>query len=148
MAVLNHAGISLSYTVTWDYLRQLTTQARYLECVRDGHWQWVYDNVNIRQAVRHEQEGMTCLPHIGIRCLVMLWGKVEESEKAGSHHDSNPGQLVCTKLVYWLHKPGVLGSISGNWWPFHFPPFLLKTSENLFVKVWHNMGLVSKLGES
>ena len=65
MAVLNHAAITLSYTVTWDYLRQLTTEARYLECVRDGHWQWVYD-VNIRQAVQHEWEGMTCLeflPH-------------------------------------------------------------------------------------
>ena len=72
MAVLNHAGISLSYTETLDYLRQLTTQARYLECVRDGHWQWVYENVNIRQAVRHEREGMTCLPHVEIRYLVML----------------------------------------------------------------------------
>ena len=70
--MLNHAGISLSYTVTWDYLRQLTTEARYLECVRDGHWQWVYDNVNIRQAVRHEREGMTCLeflPH-GIKRFI------------------------------------------------------------------------------
>ena len=72
MAVLNHAGISLSYTITCDYLQQLTTQARYLECVQDGHWQWVYDNVNIWQAVRHEREGMTCLPHVGISYLVML----------------------------------------------------------------------------
>ena len=24
---------------------------------------------------------------------------------------------------HWLHKPGVLGSIPGDYWPFHFPQF-------------------------
>jgi len=45
IAVLNHAGVCMSY------------KARYLEVVREGHWIWVYDNVNIHQNVRHEREG-------------------------------------------------------------------------------------------
>ena len=57
MTVLNHAGICLSYMATWDYLRQLTVEAKYLEAIRDGHWLWVYDNLNIHQSVRHEREG-------------------------------------------------------------------------------------------
>ena len=30
---------------------------------------------------------------------------------------------------HWLHKPGVLGSIPGNCWPFHFLYFRLKISK-------------------
>ena len=29
---------------------------------------------------------------------------------------------------HWLHKPGVLGSIPGDYRPFHLPLFCLKTS--------------------
>lgn len=29
-----------------------------MEVVRSGHWQWVFDNVNIHQRVRHEREGI------------------------------------------------------------------------------------------
>lgn len=32
-------------------------EARYLDTVREGHWQWVYDNINMHQKVRHEREG-------------------------------------------------------------------------------------------
>ena len=34
----------------------------------------------------------------------------------------------CHSLVaaHWLHKPGVLGLILGDYRPFHFPPFCLK----------------------
>ncbi len=35
----------------------LTAEARYLGIVREGHWQWVYDNINMYQRVRHEREG-------------------------------------------------------------------------------------------
>jgi len=55
--VLNRAGVCMSYYKAWQYLRQLTTEARYLEVVRGGDWIWVYDNVNIHQKVRHEREG-------------------------------------------------------------------------------------------
>ena len=55
--MLFHAGVCISYNRAWQYLRQLTTEARYLEVVTGGHWIWVYDNVNIHQKVRHEREG-------------------------------------------------------------------------------------------
>ena len=47
---------------------------------------------------------------------------IEESEKASSHWESNPGHLhdLCSQLV----QPGVLGSVPGNYWPFHVPLFL------------------------
>ena len=47
----------MSYTATWNYLRQLTSQARYTDIVKSGHWIWVYDNLNMHQRVRHEREG-------------------------------------------------------------------------------------------
>ena len=55
--VLNHAGVSVLYQAAWDYLRQLTAEARYQEAVTVGHWLWVYDNPNIHQPVCHEHEG-------------------------------------------------------------------------------------------
>lgn len=55
--IMNHAGICVSYVTTWKYLKQLTDQARYTELVREGHWLWVFDNVNMHQKVRHEREG-------------------------------------------------------------------------------------------
>ena len=55
ITVLNHAGVCVSYTTAWKYLRQLTIESRYLDIVQDGHWIWAYDNLNIR--VRHERDG-------------------------------------------------------------------------------------------
>ena len=57
ISVLNHCGVCVSYNTAWKYLKQLTQEARYLEVVRDGHWQWVYDNLNALQSVQHEREG-------------------------------------------------------------------------------------------
>lgn len=36
---------------------KLTEDAQYTERVQDGHWIWVYDNLNLHQVVRHEREG-------------------------------------------------------------------------------------------
>ena len=58
MTTLNHAGICMSYVQTWAYLRQLSSEARYLEVVKSVKWIWVYDNLNIHMAVCHEQQGM------------------------------------------------------------------------------------------
>ena len=59
ITVLNHAGVCVSYQTAWKYLQQLTTEARYHEIVQSGHWQWVFDNLNMNQRVRHEREGTT-----------------------------------------------------------------------------------------
>lgn len=58
MTVLNHAGVCASYVNTWKYLRQLSSEAQFLDVVRSGHWMFVYDNLNMSQRVRHEREGM------------------------------------------------------------------------------------------
>lgn len=47
----------MSYSSTWSYLLKLTEDAQYTERVQDGHWIWVYDNLNLHQVVRHEREG-------------------------------------------------------------------------------------------
>ena len=56
---MNHYGTCVSYTTVWKHLKQLTQEARYLylEVVREGHWQWVYDNLNYLLSIRHEREG-------------------------------------------------------------------------------------------
>ena len=54
LTVLNQVGVCLLYTATWDYLLRLMSKAKYLQVVQDGHWQWVYENL---QAVRHERQG-------------------------------------------------------------------------------------------
>ena len=54
---MNHYGACVSYTTAWKYLKQLTQEARYLDAVREGHWQWVYDNLNYLSSIRHEREG-------------------------------------------------------------------------------------------
>ena len=58
VTTLNHAGICMSYVQTWAYLRQLSSEARYLDVVKSGNWIWVYDNLNVHKAVRHERQGM------------------------------------------------------------------------------------------
>ena len=47
----------MSYGSTWQYLRNLTEQARYLRVVQEGHWLWAYDNINIHRRARHERQG-------------------------------------------------------------------------------------------
>ena len=51
----------MSYTSIWSYLLKLTTDAQYTEQVKDGHWIWVYDNLNLHQAIRHEREGIASI---------------------------------------------------------------------------------------
>ena len=57
----------------------------------------------------------------------MLWGKIEESEKAGSCRESNPGYLwplAWAMLCHWaLTAWGMLGSTPSDCRPFHFPLF-------------------------
>ena len=55
--MLNHAGVCLSYTSTWSYFMKLTDDAKYTECVQQGHWIWIYDNLNLHQSVIHERQG-------------------------------------------------------------------------------------------
>ena len=57
MRVLNHAGVCLSYDGTWQHLLKLTEKARYPEIVQEGHWIWMYDNLNFLQKIRHERSG-------------------------------------------------------------------------------------------
>ena len=38
---------------------KLTHDAKYTECVQQGHWIWIYDNLNVNQTVRHERQGTT-----------------------------------------------------------------------------------------
>lgn len=37
---------------------KLTQDAQYAQQIKDGHWIWVYDNLNLHQVVRHEREGI------------------------------------------------------------------------------------------
>lgn len=57
ITVLNLAGLCVSYTSVWKYLSQLTTQAQFLDIIREGHWLWVFDNLNVHQCIRHERQG-------------------------------------------------------------------------------------------
>ena len=54
---LNHAGLSSSYYSTWEHLKRLTDEARFLQLIKIDHWLWIYDNLNFYQTVRHEREG-------------------------------------------------------------------------------------------
>ena len=57
IAVLNHAGISVSYTTAWKYRQELIIQSDFQQMVRSGRWLWVFDNVNMLQKIRHERQG-------------------------------------------------------------------------------------------
>ena len=57
MTLLNHAGVCMSYTATWDHLLALTQQANLVSKIQSGHWIWAYDNVNIHRTLRHERQG-------------------------------------------------------------------------------------------
>ena len=57
ITVLNHAGVCMSYDRTWYYLQRLTNEARYLEIVKQDHWTWAYNNINIYMQACHERKG-------------------------------------------------------------------------------------------
>ena len=59
MTLLNHAGICMSYTATWDHLLALMREADLLAKVQTGHWIWAYDNLNIHRSYRHERQGIS-----------------------------------------------------------------------------------------
>ena len=59
MRVFNHCGVCLSYDATWKYLLKLSEKAQFPEIVGDGHWIWMYDNLNFQQKIRHEPSGNT-----------------------------------------------------------------------------------------
>lgn len=57
-------GVCAPYTTAWKYLKALTTEVRYLERIRSGHWIWAYDNINLKQHIHHERETKFCTCHI------------------------------------------------------------------------------------
>ena len=59
MTLLNHAGVCMSYTATWDHLLAFTQEANLLTKVQTGNWIWAYDNLNIHRVHRHERQGTT-----------------------------------------------------------------------------------------
>lgn len=79
ITVLNHAGLCVSYTSVWKYLKQLTAEARFLEIVREGHWLWVYDNLNLHQHVRHERQGKGHLCTCTILIIISTTYKIRPS---------------------------------------------------------------------
>ena len=56
--MMNHIGVCLSYDATWQCLRRLTSEARFLEIIKHDHWIWIYDNLNFKMSIRHERSGM------------------------------------------------------------------------------------------
>lgn len=57
LGILNHMGVSVSYSGAWKYSKLLSTESMYLETVRSGKWLWAYHNLNIHKSIRHEREG-------------------------------------------------------------------------------------------
>ena len=53
------------YTTAWKYFKALTNEARYLE-TKNSHWIWTYDNLNLKQHIRHEREGKASLVHVHV----------------------------------------------------------------------------------
>ena len=68
--MLNHAGVCVSYTTAWKYLKKLSIESRFLEIVRDGHWIWAYDNLNFNIRVRHERDGNQ--QHVHVRSYLLI----------------------------------------------------------------------------
>ena len=60
---MNHYSACVSYTTVCKYLKQLTQKARYLDVVREGLWQSVYDNLSYLLSIQHEREGRYTLLH-------------------------------------------------------------------------------------
>ena len=57
MTLLNHAGVCMSYSATWEHLLDLTQQANLLSKIQSGHWILAYDNLNVHCSIRHERQG-------------------------------------------------------------------------------------------
>lgn len=57
--MLNHAGVCLSYYSTWEHLRKMADESKFLERIQQHQHLFVYDNLNIYTAVHHEREGMS-----------------------------------------------------------------------------------------
>ena len=57
LKVFNHGGLCLSYDATWKHLLKLTEKAQFSVVVREGHWIWIYDNLNFQKKIRHERSG-------------------------------------------------------------------------------------------
>ena len=69
LGVLNHAGITVSYSTAWRYLNKLISDAKFTDGIHSGRMLWAYDNLNIHKSVRHEREGTcntysTCTEHV------------------------------------------------------------------------------------
>ena len=62
----------MSYPMTWNYLRLLTTQSPYADVVRSGHW--------IHQRVRHERTGERSIAdsnsHIHVHVRIYMYIKM------------------------------------------------------------------------
>ena len=63
MTLLNHAGVCMTYTATWDHLLALTQQANLTSNVQSGRWIWAYDNLNIHCSTRHQCQGEYTFTH-------------------------------------------------------------------------------------
>ena len=69
LGVLNHAGITVSYSTAWRYLNKLISDAKFTDRIHSGRMLWAYDNLNIHKSVRHERKGTcntysTCTVHV------------------------------------------------------------------------------------
>ena len=69
MKIFNHGGLCLSYDATWKHLLKLTEKAQFPVLVREGHWVWMYDNLNFQNKIRHERSGNN---HIIVRVHVQF----------------------------------------------------------------------------
>ena len=75
---MNHAGLSMSYTKTWEYLKKLSNEAHYKDQVKEGNWIWVYDNFNLHE-IRGKllylgNNGINASVETSLRCLAHVKG--------------------------------------------------------------------------
>lgn len=50
--------------------QKLVMDANYTDIIRSGRWLWAYDNLNVRQSVRHEREGIN--KHTGMSVFYVM----------------------------------------------------------------------------
>lgn len=74
MTLLNHAGVCMSYSATWEHLLFLTQEANFLSKVQTGHWIWAYDNLNVHRVCRHERKGIANGKSIYHYCIICIIG--------------------------------------------------------------------------
>lgn len=87
LSVLNHAGVCLSYDMTWQYLRKIINEMDVEAKIKSGHWVWAYDNLNIHQRVRHERMG-ECINHVYILLSIIIIMHNRPSQQNGKYHKS------------------------------------------------------------